>query len=289
MALLWVSPLRILLSVIVVVFVISLLQFLTSIHPPRFTTKLTPDSQGLSYENVSFTTTDNVLIKAWLIPSEQANATIIVGHGYPFDKANILPLVTFLYPSYNLLLYDHRYFGESDGRITTAGAREVHDVEAAVGWVRKKYGKQHPVGLYGFSLSASAMLMAQPDVRAIVAEAPYASLDNMVRVVYRIFGPFRFPFVATTRLYSRIFLGVDPKDVSPREAVKDSHIPTLMIHGDKDSQIPVENAHQIKEANPGIELWIVEGADHGEAHSLRGDEYERRVRAFFKEHLTNKE
>ncbi|MCK6555379.1 alpha/beta hydrolase [Candidatus Binatia bacterium] len=39
--------------------------------------------------------------------------------------------------------------------------------------------------------------------------------------------------------------------------------PALIVHGDADVLIPVENAHILKERIPGAELYIVPGAGHG--------------------------
>lgn len=50
-----------------------------------------------------------------------------------------------------------------------------------------RFGKKGPISLYGFSLSASAILMAKPKVKKIIAESAYANLE---RVVERIFGRF---------------------------------------------------------------------------------------------------
>jgi 3-oxoadipate enol-lactonase len=39
--------------------------------------------------------------------------------------------------------------------------------------------------------------------------------------------------------------------------------PTLVVHGDADVLIPVENAHVLAERIPGAQLYIVKGAGHG--------------------------
>ncbi|MBU2633992.1 MAG: alpha/beta hydrolase [Nanoarchaeota archaeon] len=270
--------------IIGVIILFSLLQFFISIHPPRYYDPSTPKDYGLKYENVSFVTSDKIKIKAWLISSEKANGTIIIGHGYPFNKGNILPVVKFLHPDYNLLFYDHRYFGESEGKITTVGLKEVEDVKVAVNFVRERFGKK-PIALYGFSLSASAMLMAKQQVNAIVADSPYADLGKMINHIYSIFGPLKFPFVITTNLLAKIFFGMWPKEVSPALAIKNYDVPILLIQGEKDSQIPVENAYALKESNPNIELWIVKGADHGWAYALYKNEYEKRVKDFLKKYM----
>jgi len=263
---------------------LSLMQFILSIHPPRFSDGMTPDKLGLDYENVSFTTSDKIRIAAWLISSPKPKGTVIVGHGYPFDKANIFPVARFLYPDYNLLFYDHRYFGESSGWITTGGVKEPEDVKAAVRFVRKRF-KDKPIALYGFSLSASSMLMANQKVNAIISDSAYASLDNMVARLFAMFGPVKAPFVFATKFYASLFLRVQTKDVSPAKAVEKSKIPILVIHGDQDSQIPVENAYALKDSNPSIELWIVKGSDHGEAYARHPKIYKKRVKDFLKKHM----
>ena len=270
--------------IVLIIILFSAFQFFMNIHPPRFKSNNNPSNLGLDYENVSFTTSDNIKIKAWLIESKKANGTVIVGHGYPFDKGNILPVALFLYPDYNLLFYDHRYFGESEGRITTGGFKEVEDVKAAVEFARKRFPKQ-PIALYGFSLSASSMLMSRENVNAIIADSPYSDLNKIINAVYFIFGPLRYPFVWTTAVLSKIIFGVYPIDISAAEAIRDSQIPMLVIHGDKDSQIPVENSYILKENNPDIELWIAKGADHGQAHALYKEEYEKRVKEFLRKYI----
>ena len=266
------------------IIIISLLQFFVNIHPQRYYSQDTPDKYGLKYKNVSFTTSDNIKIKGWLITSKKANGTIIIGHGYPFDKGNILPVAKFLYPEYNLLYYDHRYFGESSGLISTIGIKETRDIKAALDFVRKKFGKK-PVALYGFSLSASAMLMSNVDVNAIISDSAYANLENMIKHIYSIFGPLKYPFVETTNILSKIFFKIHPKNVSPASAIRDIKTPILIMHGENDSQIPVENAYLLKESNPDIKLWIAKGTDHGQAYSLYSGEYKKRVKDFLKKNM----
>ena len=276
---------KIVLFLIGLVILVSLLQFFISIHPPKYTSKTNPSNFNLQYETVSFQTSDKIKIKAWLIPSKSANSTVIIGHGYPFDKSNILPVVKFLYPDHNLLLYDHRYFGESEGKITTVGLHEVKDVDAAIEFVRKKFGKNHPIALYGFSLSASAMLMSKSSVNAVIADSPYADLERMINQVYSFFGPLKYPFVKITSLLGKLFLKSNPKEVSPLIFVKNSKVPILVIHGEKDSQISVDNSYSLKEANPNIELWIVPNADHGESYALAREEYENKVKNFLNSNI----
>jgi len=281
----WLSILKAVLILVGIVVLLSLLQFILSVRPPRFYSDNKPLDYGLKYEDVSFVTKDEMKISAWLIESDKSNGTVIIGHGYPFDKGNVLPVAKFLYPDYNLLFYDHGYFGESEGKMTTVGLREVLDVEAAVEFVRERMGENESIGLYGFSLSASAMIMARPRVNAIVSDSAYADLGNLVRHVYRIFGPLKYPFVWMTNLYSKVFFGKFPSEISSANALRGYDVPVLVIYGEKDSQIPIENAYELKQSNSNVELWIVEGADHGQAYAFNKREYEKRIKTFLSKNM----
>ena len=82
-----------------------------------------------------------------------------------------------------------------------------------------------------------------------------------------------------------MFFQVNPKDVSPRLAIKKSDVPILLIHGDKDSQIPVENSRMIKKTNPSLELLIFPDADHGQSHALYEKEYEDAILSFLSKNM----
>ncbi|MGD9851687.1 MAG: alpha/beta hydrolase [Nitrospirales bacterium] len=283
---------------------LPLLNFLLGIHPPRFQTDDHPKWYGLNFESVSFPTSDGLTLGGWFIPAASAKleplrkgemawdpcATILVGHGYPFDKANILRHALFLHPRFHLLVFDFRYFGESEGAYTTAGLLETRDVQAAVEYVKSRHDvNPERIGALGFSMSASAfMLTRHPDVKAIVADSPYATLEGLIgRQFFFLPGLTKWPFVALTKLYARLLLGVRVSDAAPAEVVRDLNVPLLIIHGDADSQIPVEHAQTIyANADPDkTQLWIVPGADHGFAHGLEGPRYELRVRQFLEENL----
>ena len=283
---------------------LPLLNFLLGVHPPRFQTDDNPKRYGLDYESVSFPTSDGLTLRGWFIPAASASleasgkeemawntcGTVLVGHGYPFDKSNILRHALFLHPRFHLLLFDFRYFGESEGAYTTAGLLETRDVQAAIDYVKSR-GDVNPerLGAMGFSMSASAFILTRhPDVKAIVADSPYATLEGVIaRQFFFLPGFTKWPLVAITKFYAWIFLGVRVSDAAPADAVRDLNTPLLIIHGDADSQIPLEHSQTIyANANPDTtQFWIVPGGDHGFAHALEGYRYEVRVRQFFEKNV----
>ena len=283
-----VAFMRIAVFVVGLILVFSLLQFFLSVSPPKFRSKITPAEFDLPFEDVRFKTKDGLALAGWLIVKDKSRPTIIIGHGYPFDKGNILPVARFLYPKFNLFFFDFRSFGQSEGRITTAGAREREDTKAAIAYLKKRKDIKHTFGAYGFSLSATTFLITDaPEIKAIVADSPYTGGWGIIEALYRYFGPLKWPFVWLTGFYSKLFLGLNPSEVSVIESIKDQKVPVLLIHGDKDSQIPLRHSQEIY-ANSDkelTELWIVKDADHGMSYAVNPSAYKKKVTGFFEENL----
>ncbi|MFH0868131.1 MAG: alpha/beta hydrolase [Candidatus Woesearchaeota archaeon] len=266
------------------IILLSFFTFYISIKPGKWPVHFTPESFNLNYEDVTFETSDGLKLKGWFIPSDKSNDTIIVMHGYPTNKADVLPFSMFLLKKFNVFLFDFRSFGESQGSYTTAGYKEVKDLDAAVSYLKSRKDTGN-IGALGFSLGASVAIMNKDkDVKAIVSDSAYSNLNNMIKVMYKNFYFLKYPFVYLTRIYGKIFFGVDINDVSPVNAIKNIDKPVLIIHGKKDSQIPVNEAYILHNANKKAELWIVD-ADHGESYSLYKEEYEKKVLSFFEMNL----
>ena len=269
---------------------LSVYAFYTYTHPPRYISPLTPADYGLKYERVAFTTSDGLTLAGWFIPAPNRDApAIICCHGYPFDKGNILDLANFLYPDYHIFLFDFRGMGESEGKVTTVGFRETKDLEAAVGYLKKRGIEK--IGAIGFSLGAAVILMANlPEIKAIVSDSSFRDMDSVINVIFKRLGPLRWPLVKLVKLWSRLFMKVDTDEISPLEAMKELKPPIFFIHGGEDTEIPVVHSKQLYEAGLGygkdVELWIVPGADHGQVYYLNLEGYSRRVKGFFRKFLS---
>jgi dipeptidyl aminopeptidase/acylaminoacyl peptidase len=276
---------RIILIVFSFLVVASLWGFYSSIRPPRFLSSLTPGDLKIAYEAVSFRTADGLTLRGWYIPAAQASAkTVILLHGYPADKGNILPALAFLHEDFNLLLFDFRYLGESEGSYSTAGATEVEDLLAALRFLKNRGIKE--VGVWGFSMGGAVALMAiekAPEIRAVISESSYASLAQMAFELFRI-PLLNYPMAFLVGCWAKLFIGIDLAEVSPLISIRTSTIPILLIHSSADAVIPFSHARQLQEAlanNASAEFWFNEGFAHGEL----GSDYQTRVKNFFNKHL----
>ncbi|HJO01635.1 MAG TPA: alpha/beta hydrolase, partial [Candidatus Woesearchaeota archaeon] len=149
----------ILIFLLIIAFIIlfSFLTFIMSIKPGKWPIEFTPESFKLKYEDVTFESSDGLKLKGWFIPSDKSNDTIIVMHGYPTNKADVLPFSMFLLKKFNVFLFDFRSFGESEGSYTTAGYKEVKDLDGAVKYLKSRKNVKN-IGALGFSLGGSVAI-----------------------------------------------------------------------------------------------------------------------------------
>jgi len=259
-----------------------------AVRPKRLVSITVPEHYGIEYENVNLVTEDALNLSAWYIPREGAatDRAIIVLHGYPTDKGDLLARSKFLLADYNLLLIDFRYFGQSDGKYTTVGAYEVKDLLAAIEFLKDR--NMSKIGIYGFSMGGSVALMALPEasgqIDAIVAEAAYGNLSMMTREMYRYLGPLERPLTWSTKMVSRALLGLNLDEVSPANAVQGSDTPILLVHSREDKVISFENALAIQDGlvdNPNAEFLFFDQGNHGEVSI----EFAQAMNSFFARHI----
>jgi uncharacterized protein len=277
--------LRIVLIVSALLIFASAWLFYISIRPPKMVSSITPRNLNMPYEQVSFTTADGLSLRGWFILSgKRAAKTLILLHGYPADKGNILPALAFLHADFNLLLFDFRYLGESDGSYSTAGAKEVEDLLAAIRFLKTRGIEE--VGIWGFSMGGAVGLMTidkAPEIRAVVSESSYASLTEMALQLFRV--PFlNYPIAYLIGFWAKLFLGIDVRDVSPAEKIRNTTVPILITHSSTDAVIPFSQAKTLQRAlinNPRAEFWFNDEFAHGQM----GSDYQSRVRNFFQKNL----
>jgi pimeloyl-ACP methyl ester carboxylesterase len=245
----------------------SLLVFWLAVRPPRLAVRLVPGDVGLAVEDVTITTDDGLRLAGWLVPREGA-PTVVLLHGYPADKADMLPVAAGLAPRFTVLLLDQRYFGGSEGRLTTLGFKERRDLMRAVDFLAAR--GLGPVGVFGFSLGGAVALLAaaeDPRIRAVAAYAPFADLELLGRELYAWLWLLKYPLVGLTRVWSRLFLGHDITRPAPVEAAARLTVPVLLIASREDEQIPFAHAERLRDAlaaNPRAEFLLMARGRHGE-------------------------
>ena len=246
---------------------LSLVSFWLAVRPPRLAVPLAPADLGLTVESVTITSDDGVRLAGWLVPRAGAPAIVLL-HGYPADKADLLPIAAALAPRFTVLLLDQRYFGQSGGRATTIGFRERGDLRRAIDFLAARgFG---PVGVFGLSLGGAVALLAaadEPRIRAVAAYAPFADLRSLGYELYGWLGWLKYPFVGLLRGWSLVFFGHDITVVSPERAAAALSVPVMLVASREDEQIPFAHAERIRRAlahDPRNEFEFTDRGRHGE-------------------------
>ena len=268
----------------------SLVTFWAHLNPPASVSQQTPGAIGLVFEEIELHTEDGLKLAGWFIPRQADGAelthasTLVVLHGWPEDKGSVLRGAVPLLDQFNLLLFDFRALGRSEGRHSTLGAREAKDVQAALSWLEASGHTE--IGVWGFSMGGAVALMTagqDPRIRAVVTDTSFARLDIMARDVFHI--PLLGHGLALgMRAWSGLFLGIDIRRVAPVEAAAQLKTPSLIIHLKHDHLVPFDHALMLESAladHPNAEFWFRDQGFYGQVSA----EYLERLRGFFDEHL----
>lgn len=267
------------------------------LHPPAMSPMwIFPEQFGLRYEKVSFKTRDGLELKGWFIPSQTGDKrTILMCHGWGDNKGELLKQTYFLNEpgGFNLLYFDFRSHGESEGEITTIGGLETIDFDAAVEWLRKaKPELADSIGVFGLSMGAAvtvASLPKHPDLRCAAVESPFSDYRTVIkRWAWNNMKLPYYPLVAITLfiLRSRVkdpeIDRFNPVESAPKIAPR----PLFVIGGEFDRLMTPEDVRKVfAAAREPKQLWMVPEAWHAKCREAAGMEYDTRVVGFFSRNL----
>lgn len=267
------------------------------LHPPAMSPMwIFPEQFGLRYERLCFETSDGLELNGWFLPSPSGDKrTILMCHGWGDNKGELLKQTYFLNENagFNLVYFDFRSHGESEGAITTIGGLEMRDFDAAVAWLRAaKPDLSDRVGVFGLSMGAAvviASMINHPDLRCAVVESPFSDYRGVIRRwAWNNYRVPHFPLIDLVLGMLRLRVG-DPKidAFNPVEAAgRIAPRPLLVIGAELDDLMPVDDVARVfHAAGEPKQLWIVPGACHAKCREAAGLEYETRVAGFFQRNL----
>jgi pimeloyl-ACP methyl ester carboxylesterase len=262
-------------------------------RPERKPFEAHPGDFALKYEDVSFTPRGEALtLRGWLLPGSTGAPYLIFVHGIGDQRTgnDALELASRLVQQdgYNVLLFDLRAQGTSDGDFVSAGEFERYDVLGAYDFLIGRGAEPGRVGLVGRSYGAATAIMAaalEPGIAAVVADSPFAEVrDRIARETARKTpipqGLVRI-FLPPADLFADLLYDIHLDDLKPERDVAKLEYPVLVIHGEADERIPISEARRVHAAAPtGSQFWTLPGVSHADAFPTHPEEYLQRVRAY---------
>jgi pimeloyl-ACP methyl ester carboxylesterase len=232
---------------------------------------------------------DGLKLRAWLARGEPAAPAALVVHGLGDSLESYLGHARlFQERGMSVLLVDLRGHGASEGRHTTLGGLESHDVRAALEALRGRGLAAHGVVLMGHSMGSVAVLLAaadQGDLRAVIVEAPYDTyrdtIQHHARLLYGL--PAWAPIIPLAIRAAEWRAGFDADKIDAVAAARRIRAPLLAIVDGADPRMTAAIVGRVVAAHPGPKrLWIASGVDHVGAFFHR--DYRREVGGFLDEH-----
>ena len=177
----------------------------------------------------------------------------------------------------NLFVVDYRGYGLSNGRPTiTDLVRDAHPVFAGFKEIIRREGCSGKLFLMGRSLGSVPVIELayhyQDEITGLIVESGGA--DIFLRL-FNLFG-----IETEESLMGKL------EEASNKVKIRTIHTPTLIIHAEFDTILPLQEGIVLYE-NSGAEdkkIFIIPGADHNNLWQIGGDQYYQKIEAFAKAH-----
>ena len=244
--------------------------------------------QNIPVEEVIIKSYDGLKLKGYFHRVyKDSKKVVIMNHGYTANHYIDYQFTDiFFEEGYNVLLIDMRSHGESEGKVASYGYNESKDIGSWVRWIKDKIGEDAYIGLHGQSMGAATVMLygaTHPnDIKFVIEDCGFTSAREAIKFQFRkVKIPF-WPLYDLIRIKVKRKYKFDFNNISPEDAIVNSDIPVLFIHGDNDKVVPTWMGEALyNEKNGEMDrLYLVQGAGHMEAYSKDKEKYKQVVKEF---------
>ncbi len=242
----------------------------------------------LPWEYFELVTAGGLTIRGQLL-DKAARRTVVFCHGITWTRYGMFKyLEPFLDGSWNLVLYDHRAHGESEGSFATYGAFERRDLADVMQLVRRRWPGTATL-LYGESMGSATVLQYladDPQVTAAIADCPFTSLrGELVHQLFNMKVSARFHnlLLSIVRRYIQRRARFDFNRVEPAQDALNSSCPLLLAHGAEDHYVPTrmsEELYHVRSQYAPTHLHLTPKAGHAVSINTDRRAYLQVVREF---------
>ena len=251
----------------------------------------TPGDFGYSWEDVELPARAGGSFRGYFIPGTNG-AAIIIPPPYSGGRGNRLQ------EGDVLARYGYAVFSFESRRCAGMGSlslgyEETAEVQDALDYLRARADVDpNKIGILGFSSAGATSVMAAarfPEIRAVVAEGGYGDFAEGAVGLGTGGTILETIFKASMAISYRIISGTDIEKLSPEDMIGSiAPRPVLLIYGSRERSLAGAR-RQLTAAGDNAQLWVVEGAGHGDYLTIAPQEYEQRVVTFFDKALFGEE
>jgi fermentation-respiration switch protein FrsA (DUF1100 family) len=252
-------------------------------HPARYQPgevwKLPPGGEDVWFKAASGERLHGWFVRASGGTPEATAPTVIYFHGNGGNLSNVGWLAEALSArGVNVLLFDYRGYGRSEGRVTDEHGIYA-DADAAYDYLVKERGVSHQrIALYGQSLGTTAavdLASRKGCAGGLILESGLSSASDMAAEVLPFLPRFLHALTRNRFDSARKLQGVS--------------CPVLIAHGALDSTIPVEQAGKLYNAAPEPKrLIILPDAGHNDVVARGGPDYLDTVARFIQDSINSR-
>lgn len=256
-------------------------------HPRRLPIDgASPADFDLSYETVTFQSSDGVNLSGWYIPS-QNGAAIIAVHANDGNRTGVLYHANVLAGhGYGVLLFDVRGFGESEGSTYPypAGGMSEDVIGAAAYLQTRDDVDPDRIGAMGLSLGAIMVLRAagvSDSIQAVWSDG--ADEATLADIEAQLPAPLYSAYIRPTWALTMWMWGVQGDVPGPlvSEHIADiSPRPIFLIGAESTTEIEDNRMFYALAGEPKT-LWELPDSGHIAGLFTHPDEYQQRMLAFF--------
>lgn len=248
----------------------------------------TPAKYDIAFEEVHIPTSKNLNLYGWLVRGKPEMPVLILVHGWNRNLERMMVYIRRLHErGYNLLAFDSRNHGSSDPDEYSSMLKFSEDILAVVDYLERAKIADHPLGIIGLSIGGAASVYAaslDSRLKAVMTVGAFAHPRNIMNLEFK---RRHIPYYPLAWLIFRTMerrIGRTFASFAPVRNIKNAVADFLLVHGEDDATVPVEQAYILKKAaDPKrVQLWVIPGMGHSDCHHAprfwqRTDEFFRRA------------
>ncbi len=230
-----------------------------------------PNTIHKSPEDIFFPTIDGCRLNGWFFAAPAQSPwndwAVLLSHGNGGNISHRLDLCAlWLAEGFNVLAYDYRGYGSSNGRPSEKGT--YRDAESAHQWLRKRGFPAEKIIALGESLggAVAAELALRKPIGGLVLQSTFTSIPDI--------GKEHFPWLPVRTLGAIRY--------ATRTKLPSLKIPILILHSRADTIIPFHHSQQNYQTANKPKLFQEITGDHNDNIANTAQLYRQGIRAFKK-------